>query len=67
MPSFDLVNKVDMAEVENAINNTRKEIATRYDFRNCKTELTLDKKEKVIHILADDAMKMEAVHLARCS
>lgn len=61
MPSFDVVNKIDMQELDNAINNTIKEIATRYDFRNLKTELTFDKKEKKIHIVAADKMKMDAV------
>lgn len=61
MPSFDVVNKIDTQELDNAINNTLKEIATRYDFRNLKTELTFDKKEKKLHILAADKMKMDAV------
>ena len=61
MPSFDIVNHVDMQEVDNAINNTKKEIATRYDFRGSPTEVTLDKKEKVIHVMAEHEMRMEAV------
>jgi cyclic-di-GMP-binding protein len=39
MPSFDVVNKLDMAEVENAINQAKKEIGQRYDFRGTITEL----------------------------
>jgi len=61
LPSFDIVCKVEMHEIDNALNNTRKEIATRYDFRNSKTRVTLDKSEKLIHVVADDKMKMEAV------
>ena len=61
MPSFDIVSKVEMHELDNAVNNTRKEISTRYDFRNSKTQVTVDKKEKIIHVVTDDKMKMEAV------
>lgn len=61
MPSFDIVNKVEMHELDNAVNNTCKEISTRYDFRNSKTKVTLDKKEKVVRVIADDKMKMDAV------
>jgi len=39
MPSFDVVCKLEMAEVDNAINQARKELATRYDFRGTNTEL----------------------------
>ena len=61
MPSFDIVSQIEMHEVDNAVNNTCKEIGNRYDFRNTKTKVTLDKKEKVIRLIADDKMKMEAV------
>lgn len=61
MPSFDIVNKIEMQELENALNNSRKEIATRYDFRGTITTIELDKKEKKIHIVAAEANKMEAV------
>ncbi|MCL5033894.1 MAG: YajQ family cyclic di-GMP-binding protein [Bacteroidetes bacterium] len=61
MPSFDIVNRVDLQEVDNAINNTKKEIATRYDFRGSPAEVSLDKKEKTIHIVAEHEMRMDAV------
>ena len=61
MPSFDIVNKIDMQEVDNAVNMTKKMIASRYDFRKSRTELTLSKKEARIHILTEDTMKMKAV------
>jgi len=61
MPSFDIVNKIDMQEMDNAVNMTRKTITTRYDFRKSKTEITLNKQEKRIHILTEDEMKMKAV------
>lgn len=61
MPSFDVVSKVDLQEVDNAVNNTLKEVANRYDFRGSKTELTFDRKEKKLHMLAADKMKMDAL------
>lgn len=61
MPSFDIVSKVDFAELENAVNNALREVATRYDFRNTKTEIKLDKKAKSIQLLAADSMKMKAL------
>lgn len=61
MPSFDVVNHVDLQEVDNAINNTKKEIATRYDFRGSPAEVSLDKKEKKIHVVAEHEMRMDAV------
>lgn len=61
MPSFDIVNKIDMQEVDNAINMTKKMIANRYDFRKSRTELTLNKKDSLINILTEDSMKMKAI------
>jgi uncharacterized protein YajQ (UPF0234 family) len=61
MPSFDVVSEVDLQEVDNAINNTKKELATRYDFRNSKTGLELDKKESKISLHTEDEMKVRAL------
>ena len=61
MPSFDIVSRVDFQEVDNAVNITKKAILSRYDFRNSKTEITLDKKEKKIQVTTEDDMKMRAV------
>ena len=61
MPSFDIVSRIDMQEVDNAVNITTKTILTRYDFRNSKTGISLDKKEKKIHVVTEDDMKMRAV------
>lgn len=69
MPSFDVVSRVDGQELDNAINNTRKELAQRYDFRGIKTEIELDKKTKLLHIVTSDEMKMNALKdmlLAHC-
>jgi uncharacterized protein YajQ (UPF0234 family) len=61
MPSLDIVCRVNMQEVDNAVNNTRKAIAQRFDFRNVKAELTFDQKEKKLHVLTEDNTKMEAI------
>lgn len=59
MPSFDIVSKVDMQEVDNAINQTVKEIAQRYDFKGSKSEVTLEKES--IKVLSEDDFKLKAV------
>jgi len=61
MPSFDIVSRIDMQEVDNAINITSKTILTRYDFRGSKTEISLDKKEKKLLVTTEDDMKMRAI------
>jgi len=59
MPSFDIVSKVEMQEVDNAVNQTIKEIAQRYDFKKSKSEITLENES--IKVLADDDFKLKAV------
>ena len=44
MPSFDIVNKIDIQTLDNAINVARKDITSRYDFKGSKSEIELDKK-----------------------
>jgi cyclic-di-GMP-binding protein len=61
MPSFDVVSRVDFQEIDNAVNITKKAILSRYDFRNSKTEIVFDKKEKKIHVTTEDDMKLRAV------
>lgn len=61
MPSFDVVSEVNLQEVDNAVNQATKEIATRYDFRGSKSRLTLDKEKKEIALVADDEFKAKAV------
>lgn len=56
MPSFDIVSRVDPAEVTNAVNGVLREIGQRYDFKNSRS--TLDYKDGVITILADDDLKL---------
>jgi uncharacterized protein YajQ (UPF0234 family) len=59
--SFDITSPVDFAEVENALNQSRKEIGQRYDFKGVTADITLDPKEKTLTLLTDDEMKMNAV------
>lgn len=61
MASFDIVSKVDLQTLDNAVNSAIKEIATRYDFKDSSTEVDLDKKSLVIHILTENDMRLEAV------
>jgi len=56
MPSFDIVSKTDLTEVDNAINGARREIDTRFDFKGSKC--TIERKEASITLLADDDMKL---------
>ena len=59
--SFDIVSKVDMQEVDNALNQARKEIGQRYDFKGSKTNIELKQKEHEIVVLSDDEFRMKAV------
>ncbi|PLX74451.1 MAG: YajQ family cyclic di-GMP-binding protein [Desulfuromonas sp.] len=59
MPSFDIVSQVDMQEVDNAVNQSRKEIGQRYDFKGTHNEIDLG--ENAITILAADDYKLKAV------
>ena len=59
MPSFDVVSKVDMQEVDNAVNQTCKEVDQRYDFKGTTNEITLNKES--ITILAADDYKLQAI------
>ena len=59
--SFDVTSPVDFQEVDNALNQARKEVGQRYDFKGVKAEITLDTTEKTLTLLADDEMKMNAL------
>ena len=59
--SFDIVAKVDLQEVDNAINQARKEIIQRYDFKGSKSSIELNQKEHQIVLISDDDFKMKAV------
>ncbi|MCL4321201.1 MAG: YajQ family cyclic di-GMP-binding protein [Deltaproteobacteria bacterium] len=59
MPSFDVVSKADLQEVDNAINQAVKEITGRYDFKGTKSEIK--RQENIITLLGDDDYKLTAV------
>ena len=61
MPSFDIVSKVNSMEVENAVNQARKELATRFDFKGSNAEIVLDKNE--IKLSAEDQFKNRSLGL----
>ena len=60
MPSFDIVSEVNLTEADNAIQNVMREIGTRYDFKGSKS--TVELKEGVITINADDDLKLKQMH-----
>ncbi len=59
--SFDVTSSVDLQEVDNAINQAKKELAQRFDFKGSKSTIELKAKENLIEMVADDNFKMEAV------
>jgi uncharacterized protein YajQ (UPF0234 family) len=61
MPSFDIVSRVNFAELDNAINNAKKAIAARFDFRGVTADITLDKKEKSLKFVSDDSTKLKGI------
>ena len=61
MPSFDVTSTVDLQEVDNAINQARKEIAQRYDFKGSKAAVEFKRAENLIELVAGDTFKMEAL------
>ena len=60
MPSFDIVSRVDLAEVDNAIASIKREISTRFDFKGSKS--TIDRDEAEIKLVADDDLKLKQMH-----
>lgn len=59
MPSFDVVSEVNLAEVENAVQNVTREISTRYDFKG--SQSTVEVKDGGLKIFADDELKLKQV------
>jgi len=60
MPSFDVVSRLDLAEVDNAIAAIDREIATRFDFKGSKC--TVKREEGAINLVADDDLKLKQMH-----
>jgi cyclic-di-GMP-binding protein len=59
--SFDITSGVDLQEVDNAVNQARKEVAQRYDFKGSRAAIELNKTDNTIVLTADDDFKMTAL------
>ena len=60
MPSFDIVSQVNSMEIENAVNQAKKELANRFDFKTTKWEIVLEKAE--IKLTADNEFKVATLN-----
>ena len=59
--SFDVTSTIDFQEVDNALNQARKEVGQRYDFKGAKADIDLNAADKTLTLVADDEMKMNAL------
>ncbi|MGH9146490.1 MAG: YajQ family cyclic di-GMP-binding protein [Vicinamibacterales bacterium] len=59
--SFDVTSVVDFQEVDNALNQARKEVGQRYDFKGSKTEIALNQNDKTLTLVTNDEFKMNAL------
>jgi len=59
MPSFDIVSQVNSMEIENAVNQAKKELANRFDFKGTRADIVLDQSE--IQLSAEDQFKIRAL------
>lgn len=59
--SFDIVSEVDMQEADNAINQAKKELIQRYDFKGSQSSIEFDRVEKKITLIGDDDFKLRAL------
>ncbi len=62
MPSFDIVSEIDSQEIDNAINQARKELATRFDFKNSTATIEWNEKESKIELKAEDGSRLKSLH-----
>ena len=60
-PSFDITSTVDLQEVDNALNQARKEVAQRYDFKGSKASIDFNPAESALVLVADDEPKLNAL------
>ena len=61
MPSFDIASKLDAQLLDNAINVAKKDILNRWDFRDTKSTIELNKKDLIINITTENEMRLEAI------
>ena len=60
MPSFDIVSRIELPEVDNALAGITREIGTRFDFKGSKC--TIERQEELLTLLADDELKLKQMH-----
>ena len=60
-PSFDITSGVDLQEVDNAVNQAKKEVAQRYDFKGSRAAIDLNRTDNTITLTADDEFKINAL------
>jgi cyclic-di-GMP-binding protein len=61
MPSFDIVSKINMQEIDNAVNSVLRELTNRYDFKGAVFSIELKTKENLILVAAEDEYKIGAI------
>src|SRR5690348_1520102 len=59
MPSFDIVSKVDLQTLDNAVNTVKKEIGNRYDFKDSPVSIELDKRDMKLNVEVENDMKLK--------
>src|SRR6201998_795754 len=60
VPSFDIVSRIELAEVDNALAGITREIGTRFDFKGSKCKV--ERQEGVLNVIADDELKLRQMH-----
>ncbi len=60
MPSFDIVSRIELAEVDNALAGITREIGTRFDFKGSKC--SVERQEGMLNVIADDDLKLKQMH-----
>lgn len=61
MPSFDIISKVDLQTLDNAINTAKRELETRYDLRGSNSTIEFDKKALTVKLSTEDHMKLDSL------
>src|SRR5512146_1754640 len=61
MPSFDVTSQIDLQEVDNAVNQARKEVGQRYDFKGSKAAIDFDRSGGTLTLVADDEFKLRSL------
>jgi uncharacterized protein YajQ (UPF0234 family) len=60
VPSFDIVSRIELAEIDNALAGITREIGTRFDFKGSKCKV--ERQESVLNVIADDELKLKQMH-----